>query len=352
MRSCTHPQNGGTITNLPDGIMEIGMGQHGEGGGGQKPLVSADDTAAEMVDLLCQQLQPKAGDKMLLIINGVGATTHMELNIILRKAYKELEARGLQVVASRIQEILTVQEQAGFQMIMAILDEDHIDYLNNKRADAPYWTTLGKLIIYMKQLTIEAFKAMLDNALKQIKAREEEFSKLDAVIGDGDHGTAIVAAMTAVNKSAQSGTEFKQMLGDMGMDVMMEVSGSTSTLLGAFFLGMSDHAEGTELDAAGVKAMFAGGLANVQQQTQAKRGDKTMMDALIPAVEAMQACTSDDIKEVLNAGAKAALDGAEATVPMKANFGRARNYGERSIGFADSGATSWSCMFASFAEAL
>ena len=50
----------------------------------------------------------------------------------------------------------------------------------------------------MKQLTIEAFKAMLDNALKQIKAREEEFSKLDAVIGDGDHGTAIVAAMTAV----------------------------------------------------------------------------------------------------------------------------------------------------------
>ena len=74
---------------------------------------------------------------------------------------------------------------------------------------------------------------MLDNALKQIKAREEEFSKLDAVIGDGDHGTAIVAAMTAVNKSAQSGTEFKQMLGDMGMDVMMEVSGSTSTLLGA-----------------------------------------------------------------------------------------------------------------------
>ena len=78
----------------------------------------------------------------------------------------------------------------------------------------------------MKQLTIEAFKAMLDNALKQIKAREEEFSKLDAVIGDGDHGTAIVAAMTAVNKSAQSGTEFKQMLGDMGMDVMMEVSGN------------------------------------------------------------------------------------------------------------------------------
>ena len=143
MRSCTHPQNGETISDLPEGIMEIGMGQHGEGGGGQKPLVSADDTAAEMVDLLCQQLKPNAGDKALLIINGVGATTHMELNIVFRKAYKELEARGIQVACSRIQEILTVQEQAGFQMIMALLDDDHIAYLN-KQSNAPYWTTIGK----------------------------------------------------------------------------------------------------------------------------------------------------------------------------------------------------------------
>lgn len=144
MKSCSHPQNGAVITDLPAGIMEIGMGQHGEGGGGQKPLVSADDTAAEMIDLLCRQLQPQSGDKMMLIINGVGATTHMELNIVFRKAYKELEARGLKVVVSRIQELLTVQEQAGFQMIMARLDNDHIDYLKNKPSNAPYWTVIGK----------------------------------------------------------------------------------------------------------------------------------------------------------------------------------------------------------------
>lgn len=142
MRSCSHPQNGAVITDLPEGIMEIGMGQHGEGGGGQKPLVSADETAAEMVDLLCQQLQPQSGDKMMLIINGVGATTHMELNIVFRKAYKEIEARGLKVVVSRIQELLTVQEQAGFQMILARLDDDHVDYLKNKPSNAPYWTVI------------------------------------------------------------------------------------------------------------------------------------------------------------------------------------------------------------------
>ena len=201
----------------------------------------------------------------------------------------------------------------------------------------------------MDKLTIADFKAMMNKALENIKAREEEFSKLDAVI-DGDHGTAIVTALSCIVRSAQQGTEFKSMLMDMGMNVMLEVSGSTSTLLGALFLGMSDCAEGTELDAEGVKKMFAGGLANVKQQTSAQVGDKTMMDALIPAVEAIQNCPSNDIKEVLQAGAKAALAGAESTIQLKANFGRARNYGERSVGYMDSGAASWSCMFASFAE--
>ena len=100
------------------------------------------------------------------------------------------------------------------------------------------------------------------------------------------------------------------------------------------------------------KAMFAGGLENVQKQTKAQKGDKTMMDALIPAVEAMQNSDTADVKELLLSAADAALKGAEDTVRMKANFGRARNYGEQSIGYADSGATSWSCMFAAFAEAI
>lgn len=204
----------------------------------------------------------------------------------------------------------------------------------------------------MIQLTIDNFKTMLTTALANIKAREDEFSKLDAVIGDGDHGQAIVTAMSAIVATAEKGTEFKTMLNDIGFDVMLQVSGSTSTLLGAFFLGMSDHVSGTQLDAAAVKAMFAGGLANVQKQTKAQKGDKTIMDALVPAVEAIQNCPSDDIKELINAGAEAALAGAQSTIELKANFGRARNYGERSIGYMDSGAASWSCMFASFAEAI
>lgn len=204
----------------------------------------------------------------------------------------------------------------------------------------------------MKLLTVDGFKGMLSNALKHIKERENEFSELDAVIGDGDHGQAIVTALTAVVETAEKGTEFKSMLNDMGFDVMLKTSGSTSTLLGAFFLGMSDGVAGTELDADGVKQMFVSGLANVQKQTKAQKGDKTMMDALVPAIEAIKSCGSDDIKDLFSAASVAAEEGAKETIQMKANFGRARNYGERSIGFADSGATSWACMFTSFAESL
>ncbi|MGL5681606.1 MAG: DAK2 domain-containing protein [Marinifilaceae bacterium] len=201
-------------------------------------------------------------------------------------------------------------------------------------------------------LTLQQFQSMLQLALSNVKAREEEFSKLDAHAGDGDHGTAIVTAMNVLVSEAQKATDFPSMFNDMGMEVMMQTSGSTSTLLGAFFMGMgeNDKVAGAELNAEAVKAMFVSGLKGVQEQTKAQVGDKTIMDALIPAVEAINACPSEDIATILNAGATAALAGAEATTDMQAKFGRARNLGERSKGFPDAGATSWASIFESFAK--
>jgi len=189
-------------------------------------------------------------------------------------------------------------------------------------------------------------------ALERAGERAGEFSRLDAVTGDGDHGTAIVQALTSALAAAEKGTEYKAMLNEMGINVMMQTSGSTSTLIGGFLLGMSDNAEGTELDGNQVRQMFKGGLEGVQKQTKAKKGDKTMMDALIPAVEAMLKSGSDDICQLFSVAADAARQGANSTTGMKANFGRARNYGERSIGHADAGALSWACMFAAFKQSV
>lgn len=141
MKSCTHPQNGGIITELPQGMMQIGMGQHGEAGaGGTEPLESADQTAQFMVEQLIRKLNLEKGDKALLYINGVGATTLMEQLIIFRAAAKIMEKEGIEIVDGYAGELLTVQEQAGFQMIAAKLDNDHVDYLKNYPSQAPYWT--------------------------------------------------------------------------------------------------------------------------------------------------------------------------------------------------------------------
>lgn len=205
----------------------------------------------------------------------------------------------------------------------------------------------------MNKLTISDFQRMIESAAENITLRANEFSQLDAILGDGDHGEAISTAFNVIVKSGKNGKDFKTLLGDMGFGVMLETSGSTSTLLGGFLLGMSDCVPASdEIDAQQMKAMFRGGLEGVMKNTKAKRGDKTMMDSLIPAVEAMEATTSDDVKEVLNAGAAAALQGVEDTIAMKANFGRARNLGDKTIGHPDAGATSWACMFQSFAAVL
>ena len=204
----------------------------------------------------------------------------------------------------------------------------------------------------MNTLSVDNFKSMIDLALVDISARADEFSALDAVCGDGDHGTAIVDALKAIDGSAKKGTEFKAMLSDMAMTAMTQSCGSTSTLIGAFFLGMGMSVEGAELSIDQVKAMFAGGLKNIQKNTPAKPGDKTMMDTLVPAVDAMVEGSFDDMKQLFSAAKDAALVGAESTIEMKAGFGRARNLGERSIGSADPGATSWACMFNAFSKAI
>jgi dihydroxyacetone kinase-like protein len=139
MTGCTHPQNGGVIATLPDDEMEIGMGQHGEAGGGRTKILTADETAARMLEPLMKATNIKSGDTALLLINGVGATTLMEMFLIYRKTAQILKDNGILLVPGICDELLTVQEMAGFQMILCKLDADHIPLLAAK-ANTPYWT--------------------------------------------------------------------------------------------------------------------------------------------------------------------------------------------------------------------
>ncbi len=198
-------------------------------------------------------------------------------------------------------------------------------------------------------LTKSDFAAKISAAKKKIEENLEELNKLDAATGDGDHGTSIKRVIEAADTAAQGDASFKDMLTNVGMAVMSVGVGSAGPLIGSFFMGMGDAVDSEELDAAQVAAMFHAGVAGLQKYSKAQIGDKTMMDAILPAVEAMDGKV--DIPVLFSAAAEAAASGAEATRQMTAKFGRARNLGERTKGHMDAGARSFSLIFAAFAEA-
>lgn len=137
-RGATHPTTGDPIAELDDSEMEIRMGQHGEGGGGRMPLKTADETAEIMINALIKDLDIVSGEKLMVVINGSGATTLMEQLIVFRKVYNYLQEKGIEVVANVVGEILTVQEQAGFQMMVARMDDEMLGYWN-KSCNTPYY---------------------------------------------------------------------------------------------------------------------------------------------------------------------------------------------------------------------
>lgn len=134
----THPATGNPFFELPDDEMEIGMGQHGEAGVGRMKLKSADETAEIMLDKLLKDLDVKPGERLVVFINGTGATTLMEMFIVFRRVAQILEEKGIDLVGSQIGELLTVQEQGGFQMSIGRVD-DELEKLYHAPCDAPYY---------------------------------------------------------------------------------------------------------------------------------------------------------------------------------------------------------------------
>ena len=202
----------------------------------------------------------------------------------------------------------------------------------------------------------ETLILMLRGASGLIRQNHDLLTRYDSAGGDGDHGTTMVRAMDNLEKAIDenSGMPLKDLLQAIGWAVMGTDGGATGPLWGTFFSGMSDGIAGETLDGASVAAAFEAGLKSIEKQTKAKVGDKTMMDALIPAVEAARKAVDEgqDPAGVLAQAAQAAKLGAESTKDSAARFGRARNVGAKSIGTPDAGATSVALIFQGFVEAL
>lgn len=140
-RTATHPATGQAIFEMADDEMEIGMGQHGEAGSGRMQLKTADETAEIMLERLLKDLRVAENEELLVMLNGSGATTYMELFIVFRRVAHMLEQKKIRLSRSLIGEFITTQEQAGFQMTIARMDEQ-LTKLWDASADAPYFVKL------------------------------------------------------------------------------------------------------------------------------------------------------------------------------------------------------------------
>jgi dihydroxyacetone kinase-like protein len=195
----------------------------------------------------------------------------------------------------------------------------------------------------MDQLTLPQARSWISTACSSLDKNAIYLCDLDAAIGDGDHGANMTRGFTAVVKKLDGGTpaeDLGQLFKLVGMTLLSTVGGAAGPLYGGFFLELGKQSAGRRtLDAASLAAVIEAGLADIERRGKAELGDKTMVDALAPAVDAMKSAGSN-VAAATRAAALAARQAATDTAPLLARKGRASYLGERSIGHQDPGANS------------
>lgn len=206
----------------------------------------------------------------------------------------------------------------------------------------------------MDALTVETLLAWLRLASDRLEAAKADLTELDAPIGDSDHGANMARGFAAVmaKLDSQPPQDAGALLKTTAMTLIGSVGGASGPLYGTFFLQAAGKATGAaSLDLAQWTACFEAGLSGLVARGKAEVGDKTMVDALTPALAALKASAGGSLADALAASAAAAEEGVRATIPLQARKGRASYLGERSIGHQDPGATSAHLLLKALADA-
>lgn len=198
---------------------------------------------------------------------------------------------------------------------------------------------------------------ILDRIIADIEENKMYLTELDNVIGDGDHGINLDRGFRSVKEARASyeDMEIDAILKDVGKRLMSVVGGSSGPLYGTAYRKAGVYLKGkTEITMDDFLGMLDTAIANIQKLGKAVRGEKTMLDSMIPALEAMKASYEEnkDAKAALAAGVKAAEEGIEYTKTIIATKGRASYLGERSLGHQDPGATSFTLMLKAVADLI
>lgn len=365
------------IFELPEGEIEYGMGLHGERGVLRTVWQDADVLVEKMYGQIMEDADLQAKDEVCVLVNGLGSTTITELAIAFRKVKQLLTKDGIRVHDTDLNSYCTSQEMGGFSITLFKLDEE-LKRFYDMPCYCPFYAK-GELtgagisggedassekeeepefdetdveaarIVRSKEGELTELNAadarnMLLYIADKIIAKKPYLTEIDSAIGDGDHGIGMAGGMQKAKRkllSMEAEDNVYAVFEAAGKAMLLSMGGASGVIFGSLYLagakGMEPKPVITAEDLAGMERKS---LAAIQERGKAEIGDKTMVDALVPAVEAMEGTYKDGLLKMLKAAEEAAKQGVENTKNYQAKFGRAKSLMERAVGYQDAGATS------------
>ncbi len=369
---CVIPGASEPLFTVPEGVMAIGLGIHGEPGIDEAPIPSAVDLARLLVTRLLDELpsgvSSPAGSRAVVILNGLGTVKYDELFTVFGAVVAELAEAGVEIVAPECGELVTSLDMSGISLTLFWVD-DELEALWNAPADSPAYrkggidadrdqTDASETVAVRdvpdaasaeQRAAAETALDLLRTVHRTVLAHEEEFGDIDAIAGDGDHGIGMArgatGALAAAERVVAERGSVIRLLAEAGEGWSEHGGGTSGALWGIALTGAGTHlAAEPAIDAPAVSRAVRAALDAVQNLGKAQVGDKTLVDALVPFVETLDAAVADGA--TLNAAwsdaASASTAAAIATAGLRPRLGRARPLAEKSIGHPDAGAISLS----------
>jgi dihydroxyacetone kinase len=375
---CTLPGAAAPLFTVPDGMMSVGLGIHGEPGVRDVPMQAAPELAETLLEPLLAERPDGSDARAVLIVNGLGTVKYEELFVLFRYVSDRLAAAGIEIVSPLCGELVTSLDMAGVSVTLLWVD-DELDRLWNAPALSPAFAR-GSVAIDTgpvrsrepvaadagierpestpaspeSRAAAELAAALLEAARDAVAARVQELGDLDAIAGDGDHGVGMLRGLDAAGEEARH-VDPSQGVGERlrraGAAWSDRAGGTSGALWGAALEAMGDTLTGTTLDAGALADAIHAGRERIEKLGGAEAGDKTLVDALIPFDEEFRRRLESgaDIPDALRDAATAASRAAAATADLTPRLGRARPLAERSIGHPDPGAMSFAMIVAAVA---
>jgi len=393
LTSCTVPASGSPTFKLGEDEMEYGVGIHGEPGRKREKMMTADELAFRMTNDLMKDIGLNEDAEIAVLINGFGGTPLQELYLFNNAVTRELSKRNIRINRTFVGNYMTSIDMAGISLTVMKLD-DELKTLLSKECNTPAFKVDGPVesieyvdindheeekqvffeteteeehaIIKNEVITLNNMIYLVDKMSEIIIKNEVPFCELDTHAGDGDFGMSVAKGFKQLKRGwssilNQEHLNIGTFLDACSMIIMEHCGGASGPIWGGAFRAASKAVEEKmELTVGEFAEMLQATLKGIQSVGErsfgrgAEVGDKTLVDALVPCVNAWleSAAAGTDIKTAFENGAEAAVKGAEYTKEIVARMGRAGAVGERSLGYPDAGAYALGVIFTELSRSL